>query len=192
MSALTPRRRERLTPPARYSMRQLALAYAIFFGDGVGAPSKPKQIELPHRPPAPKTSLLRRTGSGGRRNYELFVLCRLRTPCCQFRVPVVLEKIQRRQALPWSRCPTEHGVRRRSNAAAGVFGLRRGGGWGREGVCRVVRADRPARNVRGTSRVAPAGGSPARSVRRRSREGWGGLRVGWWSSGCRHCLRVAF
>ena len=38
-----------------------------------------------------------------------------------------LEKIQRRQALPWSRCPTEHGVRRRSNAAAGVFGLRRGG-----------------------------------------------------------------
>ena len=118
------------------------------------------------------------------------MLCRLRTPCCQFRVPVVLEKIQRRQALPWSRCPTEHGVRRRSNAAAGVFGLRRGGGRGRVGVCRVVRADRPARNVRGTSRETPAGGSPARSVRRRSREGRGGLRVGWWSSGCRPCLRA--
>ena len=190
LSALTPRRRERITPPARYPMRQLASAQAICFGDGVGAPSKPKQIELPHRPPAPKTSLLRRAGSGGRRNCELFVLCRLRTPCCQFRVPVVLEKIQRRQALPWSRCPTEHGVRRRSNAAAGVFGLRRGGGRGRVGVCRVVRADRPARNVRGTSRVAPAGGSPARSVRRRSREGRGGLRVGWWSSGCRPCLRA--
>ena len=61
------------------------------------------------------------------------MLCRLRTPCCQFRVPVVLEELQRRQALPWSRCPTEHGVRRRSNAAAGVFGLRRGGGRGRVG-----------------------------------------------------------
>ena len=44
--------------------------------------------------------------------------------------------------------------------------------------------------MRGTSREAPAGGSPARSVRRRSREGRGGLRVGWWSSGCRPCLRA--
>ena len=68
--------------------------------------------------------------------------------------------------------------------------MRRGGGRGREGVCRVVGADRPARNVRGTSRVAPAGGSPARSVRRRSRGGRGGLRVGWWSSGGRPCLRA--
>ena len=114
-------------------MRQLALAQAICFGDGAPTPSRPKQIELPHRPPAPKTSLLIRAGGGGRRNCELFVLCRLRTPHCHFRVPVVLEKIQRRQALPWSRCPTEHGVRRRSNAAAGVFGLRRGGGRGRVG-----------------------------------------------------------